>query len=116
MSGQLHSRTAPEYGGQRSQQICRASLEGMIHPLHSEPARSLAPSGAGVPARAREPRHPLPAPAWRVDVEEHELDRWRIPAQVVMLACREAHRMAGVPPWKPLLRRTYLRTRARRAR
>jgi hypothetical protein len=62
-----------------------------------------------------------------VDVEEHELDRWHIAAQVVkvravdetharMLACREAHRVAGVPGWKPLLRITFLRTRVRRAR
>lgn len=66
---------------------------------------------------------PRPAPGWRVAIEEHDLHgRWTIPQQVVevravddvharIAACRQVHVAAGCPPWKPLLRRTYLRSR-----
>lgn len=67
-------------------------------------------------------RVPRPAPGWRVAVEAHDVARWRIEAQTVQVrainetqaritAVREVHRGAGVPPWKPFARCTYLRTR-----
>jgi hypothetical protein len=62
---------------------------------------------------------------WRVEIEAHKLaERWSIEAQVFepiyaineiqarIQASRELHRRAGVPPWRPLLRRTYVRTTA----
>jgi hypothetical protein len=66
-----------------------------------------------------------PRPAWRVSVPEHVVARWRIPEQVLevnaisdvqarIAATRDVHRAAGVPGWRPLLRRTYLRTSATR--
>lgn len=62
---------------------------------------------------------------WRVDILEHQVARWRIPAQSIEVhavdevqarieATRRAHVAAGCPPWKPLLRMTYLRTAATR--
>jgi hypothetical protein len=64
-------------------------------------------------------------PAWLVTVPAHDVDRWTIPAQEIhvhalndigarIAATREAHRDAGVAPWKPLLRDTYSRTSAAR--
>lgn len=64
----------------------------------------------------------MPAPGWRVQVDEHDVGRWRVEKQVVevraidpvqarVAAAREAHRVAAIPPWRPLLRFTYLRTR-----
>lgn len=63
-----------------------------------------------------------PAPAWRVEVEAHEVARWSIEAQTLevraindvqarIAATHEVQRSAGVAPWKPWLRFTYLRTR-----
>jgi hypothetical protein len=84
------------------------------------------PSAPSVPrgqrAGARELRRPRPAPAWRVQVEAHEVDRWSIAEQVVKVrainatqarieAARQVARAAGMPPWRPLLRRVYVRTR-----
>ena len=65
---------------------------------------------------------PWPAPGWRVRIEAHDLGRWSIPEQIVevravndvqarIAAAREAHRAGGLPPWRPLLRSTYLRAR-----
>jgi len=66
---------------------------------------------------------PRPAPAWRVAIEAHDLHgRWTIAEQVVevravddvharIAASRQVHVAAGCPPWRPLLRRTYLRSR-----
>lgn len=51
-------------------------------------------------------------PTWRIEVAEHEVARWRIPAQAYKLpavdaeqacgfAVRHAHAAVGVPPWRP---------------
>lgn len=63
---------------------------------------------------------PRPAPAWKVAIEAHDVARWSIEEQVLevravneiearVAACRQVHVAAGVAPWKPLLRITYLR-------
>lgn len=64
---------------------------------------------------------PWPAPAWKVEIEAHRVARWRIPKQTLTVraidptqariaACRQAHRRAGVAPWKGWLRMTYVRS------
>jgi hypothetical protein len=63
-----------------------------------------------------------PAPGWRVEVEAHEVARWSIEEQVIevravnetqarIAAARQVARAAGLPPWKPYVRRVYLRCR-----
>jgi hypothetical protein len=65
---------------------------------------------------------PRPAPAWKVAIEAHDVARWSIEEQVVearaisdvqarIAACRQVHVAAGVPPWRPWLRTTYVRSR-----
>jgi hypothetical protein len=55
-------------------------------------------------------------------VAEHEVGRWHVEAQTLEVravnetqarieAARQVAREAGMPPWKPLLRRIYVRTR-----
>jgi hypothetical protein len=62
-----------------------------------------------------------PAPGWRVHVQAVEVDRWSIREQTLevraldpigarIAATREAGLAAGLPPWKPALRRLYVRT------
>jgi len=57
-----------------------------------------------------------------VAIEGHRVARWTIEEQVLVVgaadashariaACREAHRRAGVAPWKPWLRMTYVCSR-----
>jgi hypothetical protein len=63
--------------------------------------------------------------AWLVRVEAHDLHagRWSIAEQVLEVqainaiqarghATRQLHVAAGVAPWRPLLRTTYVRTSA----
>jgi len=62
-------------------------------------------------------------PAYRVAIKEHVVDRWTVPAATFKLcapdesaarlfAARAAHRQAGIPPMKPLLRQSWLHTSA----
>lgn len=63
-----------------------------------------------------------PAPGWRVEVQAHEVGRWSIEGEVLevraldetgarIAAAREVARREGLPQWRPLLRRLYLRCR-----
>jgi hypothetical protein len=65
---------------------------------------------------------PEPAQGWRVAIEAHRVGRWTIEKQVLVVravdqtqarlsACRQAHRRAGVAPWRPWLRASYLRSK-----
>jgi hypothetical protein len=61
---------------------------------------------------------------WHVEVAEHTVGgRYEIPATSLRVyapdaraarvkATRQVHAVAGTPPWKPLLRATYLHTQA----
>ena len=63
-------------------------------------------------------------PAYRVAIKEHIVeDRWTVPAATFklcapdetaarLMATRAAHRRAGVPPEKPLLRKSWPHTKA----
>ena len=62
-------------------------------------------------------------PAYRVTVNAHAVDRWTVPAATFklcapdetaarLMATRAAHRRAGVPPMKPLLRESWSHTSA----
>ena len=73
-------------------------------------------------ASARRRRTP---PMWSVEVRAHRVERWIIPASVSKLpapsgatarlyALRVAHGQRGLPPWKPLLRRSWPYTNAER--
>jgi hypothetical protein len=64
-----------------------------------------------------------PLPLWRVVVAGHTVARWTIGDEVLEVrainevgarveATRAVHRAAGVAPWRPWLRFTYLRTSA----
>jgi hypothetical protein len=74
-------------------------------------------------SRSRARRAALELSAWLVTVEAHEVARWSVEearlevyaindTDARIQATREVHRQAGVPPWKPWMRRTYLRTSA----
>lgn len=60
-------------------------------------------------------RGPEPPPVYAVVIGRHVVGRWLLPearfelravdqAHAELLAVREAHRQAGVPPWRPFLR------------
>jgi hypothetical protein len=63
--------------------------------------------------------------AWSVEIEGHRVSRWEIPESTVEVfapdattaradAVRAVHRAAGCPPWRPLLRYSFVRSRATR--
>jgi hypothetical protein len=92
-------------------------------PLPAEPFGRATPTPPGPePDRGRW-MTPRPARGWRVQIGAHDLHgRWTISEQVVEVravdepraraaACRAAHVAAGCPAWRPLLRRTYVRSR-----
>ena len=62
-------------------------------------------------------------PAYRVAIKEHVVERWTVPAATFklcapdetaarLMATRAAHRRAGVPPMKPLLRESWPQSKA----
>jgi hypothetical protein len=62
---------------------------------------------------------------WRVEVREHRVGRWHVPARTVEVAARTdvlarleavrvVHGELGVPDLRPWVRASYLRTRAER--
>lgn len=66
---------------------------------------------------------PTPAPLFRVQLDAHHVERWTIPAACVKvpaanadharwIVVAQAHRAAGAPPWKPLIRESLAHARA----
>jgi hypothetical protein len=68
---------------------------------------------------------PTPAPLHRVEVADHTVDRWQIAALTIavpavdvdharLAGVQEAHRRAGVPPWRPFRRVSLAYAKAER--
>lgn len=58
-------------------------------------------------------------PSWRVELAEHDVERWHVPARSVevpavsaddaaLRVIRWAHADVGVPPWRPFTRASTL--------